>query len=143
MTRQTDRDEFMALMAIEGVPVDVARQLCRAAASLHRIAELQCSSEAADRDRVPCPGGANDCLCRDYGSYTYPASVSYAPDKMGHGTVPHINVQEAQIERRVRALCAEHGLVPIFHGDPRGAVLKLRVQSGRTNDWGQEGVCVP
>ena len=25
----------------------------------------------------------------------------------------------------------------------RGAVLKLQVPSGRTDDWGQEGICVP
>lgn len=33
--------------------------------------------------------------------------------------------------------------VPIFNGDPRGACTKLRVPSGRTDDWGGEGVCVP
>lgn len=137
-SKQRDRDEFIVLMAREGVPVDVARRLMRAGVSLHRIAELQCSSEAADRDRVPCPGGADTCLCRDYGSYEgigVPASV--------HGTVPRINVREAAIKRRVRALCTQHNLVPVFNGDPRGAVLKVKVPSGVTNDWGREGVCVP
>lgn len=28
-------------------------------------------------------------------------------------------------------------------GDPRSAVFKLKVPSGRTNDWGQTGICVP
>ena len=63
--------------------------------------------------------------------------------KVIHVPVPRVNVREAQIEQRVRAVCAAHGLVPIFDGDPRGAVLKLQVPSGRTNDWGREGVCVP
>lgn len=130
---------------------DCGRALCRTvpfpavrvAASLHRIAELQCSSEAADRDRVPCPGdrqGRDDwCLCRDYGS----GGHDEVSGKVIHAPVPRVNVREAQIERRVRALCTTHGLTPIFSGDPRGAVLKLKVPSGRTNDGGREGVCVP
>lgn len=134
MRTQRDRDEFISIMAREGVPVDVARTLMLEGARLHRIAELQCSSEAADRDRVPCPGGVDGCLCRDYGSFS---GINE------HGTVPRINVREAAIERRVSALCAAHGLVPVFNGDPRGAVLKLKVPSGVTNDWGREGVCVP
>lgn len=28
-------------------------------------------------------------------------------------------------------------------GDPRGCTVKLTVPSGRTNDWGREGICVP
>lgn len=30
-----------------------------------------------------------------------------------------------------------------FSGDPRGCCVKLTVPSGATNDWGQEGICVP
>lgn len=30
-----------------------------------------------------------------------------------------------------------------FHGDPRGCVAKLIVKSGRTNDFAQEGICIP
>ena len=32
---------------------------------------------------------------------------------------------------------------PIFSGDPRGAVLKIRVPSGYSNSMGGEGICVP
>ena len=95
MGKQRDREEFVAIMAKEGVPVDVARSLMRASASLTRIAELQCSSEAADRDRVPCPGYYGtppSCLCREYGSGLI--------DGTEHGTVPRINVQEAAALRR-------------------------------------------
>ena len=181
MSKQRDRDEFIAIATKEGIPVDVARKLLRYAATLHRLAELECSSEAADRDRVPCPrrdkpawviqheeGGqwvtaaetVSDpmrwfhsnlpafsmnhaitcegwrvepvpCLCRDYGSY----------DGANHGTVPRYAVQTANIERNVRALCSSlPGVIPIFQSDPRGAVLKLRVPSGATDDW---GICVP
>mgnify|MGYP001566860551 CR=1 FL=1 len=150
MSKQRDRDEFIAIATKEGIPVDVARKLLRYAATLHRLAELECSSEAADRDRVPCPrsgkpawiiqheeGGRRvvsiPCLCQDYGSYSG-----------DHGTVPRIAVHEARTQRRVETLCANlPGIIPVFQGDPRGAVLKLRVPSGRTNDGGQTGICVP
>lgn len=33
--------------------------------------------------------------------------------------------------------------VPLFQNDPRGAVLKIRVPDGFTDDWGREGICVP
>jgi len=137
MSRARDREEFVAVMAREGVPLDVARALMRAGATLHRLAELACSSEAADRDRVPCPDEkeAGACLCVDYGSYDH--------DQKGHGTVPRIAVRERATRLRVLALCVKHGLTPVFSGDPRGAVVKLTVPSGRTNDWGQMGICVP
>lgn len=35
------------------------------------------------------------------------------------------------------------GVSPIFNGDPRGATVKLSVPSGKTDDWGQVGICVP
>lgn len=51
---------------------------------------------------------------------------------------------ELRIEERVRTLCiASSGIVPVFSGDPRGATLKVKVPSGRTNDLGQIGICVP
>ena len=184
MSKQRNRDEFIAIATKEGIPVDVARKLLRYAATLHRLAELECSSEAADRDRVPCPrddkpawsiqheeGGhwatvaetvadpmkwfhSNlpaysmdhavmaegwrvepiPCLCQDYGTY----------NSRDHGTVPRHAVQTMKIKYRVVALCSSiPGIVPVFQFDPRGAVLKLRVPSGRTNDWGQTGICVP
>jgi hypothetical protein len=47
------------------------------------------------------------------------------------------------VERRVKAWLTRTPFVPVFSGDPRGAVLKIKVPSGRTDDWGQEGICVP
>ena len=35
------------------------------------------------------------------------------------------------------------GIIPIFNGDPRGPSILLKMLSGRTNDWGQRGICVP
>lgn len=50
---------------------------------------------------------------------------------------------DARCERLIRETCAEIGCGAIFSGDPRGCTVKLTVPSGRTNDWGAEGVCVP
>lgn len=52
------------------------------------------------------------------------------------------------IQDKVRQLCIEIGendptLSPYFQNDPRGAVLKIRVPDGYTNDMGREGICVP
>lgn len=33
--------------------------------------------------------------------------------------------------------------LPIFSGDPRGAVLKIRVPDGYSNSFAGEGICVP
>lgn len=137
MSRQRDRDEFIALMAMEGVGVDVARKLIRAGATLHWLAELECSSEAADRDRIPCPGERRsaECLCEHWSGCGCPETAAGALVGAGHHKVTRISVHGQRVERRVRALCATVGLVPVFRGDPRGAVLTVKVPSGR--------VCAP
>ena len=38
---------------------------------------------------------------------------------------------------------ASASFVPVFSNDPRGSCVKIRVPSGRTDDWGQTGLCVP
>ena len=52
---------------------------------------------------------------------------------------------EELLGKRIRRICAEFpGKVkPIESGDPRGHTLKLKVPSGRADDWGQIGICVP
>ena len=57
MSYQYDRDEFIARMAREGLPLPAIETLLRCATTINRLAEMACSSEAADRDRVPCPPG--------------------------------------------------------------------------------------
>ena len=50
-----------------------------------------------------------------------------------------------RIRQRIMMLSDDLGFdkTPRFQNDPRGCTVKLRVPSGRTNDWGQEGICVP
>lgn len=139
MSKQRDRDEFIAIMTAEGVPVDVVRLVMRHGATLQRLAEMACSSEAADRDRVPCPGlkEPERCLCEHWGGCGCP------DDPTGHHPVTRISRRGDEVRRRVTFALAPYEVVPVFYGDPRGAVVKLQVPSGRTNDWGREGVCVP
>jgi hypothetical protein len=53
--------------------------------------------------------------------------------------------RDAQLEKRIRAIVAElgEGFGVVFLGDPRGCTVKIVLPSGRTNDWGREGYCVP
>jgi hypothetical protein len=129
-----ERDEFMHTMAREGVPVDVCRKVLRHAATHHRCAELECSSEWADRDRVPCPGVKTEgaCLC-DYG---------YAEEGK-HESVPRVSVTAQRMERLITAALAPYNVVPVFQGDPRGATVKLKVPSGKADSWDGVGICVP
>lgn len=50
---------------------------------------------------------------------------------------------DAACEHKIAVLCKEIGCEPVFSGDPRGVTVKLKVPSGRTNDFGGDGVCVP
>ncbi len=52
--------------------------------------------------------------------------------------------KQERIQMNVIAITAELELdLPIFSSDPRGAVLKIRVPSGYSDDMGGEGICVP
>jgi hypothetical protein len=116
MSYQKDRDDFVARMAAEDLPTDVTRQLLAGATTLQRLAELACSSEAADRDRVPCPQSAAwrgakglPCLCD-------------SPED--HQDIPRITLQEWRTEQRLsKAMPA--GWTIATEGDPRGLVLRV------------------
>src|SRR5262245_53236986 len=63
------------------------------------------------------------------------------------------NAKRLRIVRKVADICAElcgpqvtgpaGYVVSVHSNDPRGAVLKIRVPDGWTNDFGGEGICVP
>ena len=147
MSYQREREDFLLAMQGEGVPAHVARVVLRHAATVQRCAELACSSEAADRDRVMCPtrptvsGGA--CLCDDYGTRGWVDGNTRNPDPEAHGMVPRYVIRDERASRAIRDVLAPFDVVPVFGGDPRGACVKLKVPSGRTDDWGREGLCVP
>ena len=150
MSHQRDREEFVALMTKEGVPLRVIQALMRASTTLHRLAERECNGDDwTVRALVPCPEAPKGTFNRQ-GVYIEPADsverdvwCSVCGEKGKHARVTASTVKAGQVEQRVQALCKAHGLTPVFNGDPRGAVLKVKVPSGRTNDGWREGVCVP
>jgi hypothetical protein len=116
MSYTTDRDHCIARLTTEGLPYHVIVTLLRCATTIQRLAELACSSEAADRDRIKCPNsipGNNKipCLCD--------ARVGEP-----HQTIPRIRLQDYQAEQRaIKAVPA--GWKVITQGDPRGYTLRV------------------
>lgn len=117
MSYQKERDQFIAQATREGLPLSSIRALLRCATTIHRIAELACSSEAADLDRIACPGKqipgtkAGYCLC------------DAAPGEQ-HQTIPRIRLQDHRAEQRAQS-AVPPGWRVITEGDPRGYTLRV------------------
>ena len=145
MTRQREREEFIAVMVKEGVPLAVTRQVLRYSATLQRLAEAQCNgdypADNGERKVVPCSRceaqWVRSSLVRDY-----KAPKIQRPGESTARWVPLI-CKDCRTSDLVTAALAPYGITPVFQGDPRGCVVKLKVPSGYTNDMGREGVCVP
>jgi hypothetical protein len=134
-----DRLDFVKTMAKEGMDGDTARSILRLANIIQRCAMLECSSEAANADRVDCPN-------KDKAMTFCGACDAHANNSadIQHLSVTRISVKCSKAEDRIRALCKPlKGFEAIFSGDPRGACVKIRVPSGRSDSWGGEGMCVP
>jgi hypothetical protein len=134
MSRQEERDRFIAAAAVAGLPVHVARKVLRHAATIQRCAELECSSEAADRDRVPCPGIKTEgaCIC-DFG---------YSQEGR-HETVTRVSRTSQQRENAIRKLLAPYGIEARFQGDPRGYCVRILRPSDRRDSCYTDGIGVP
>lgn len=131
-----ERDNFIAAMTREKVPVRVAREIIAATRILHRCAELECSDEWAHKDLVACPASTRargPCLCEPY----RPAGSD------GHAKVPRFVRTDARAQRRIETAIEPYGITASFGGDPRGSICTLKVPSGYTNNWGRDGVYVP
>jgi hypothetical protein len=125
-----ERDQCIARLTAEGLRLPAIHTLLRSATTMQRLAELACSSEAADRDRVPCPG--TPCLC-DYDGE--------------HHDVPRIRVQDWHAEQRA-AKALPSGWSTLTQGDPRGAVLRVVPPSYAERNAGRdihnrEGIYIP
>lgn len=141
---QKDRDETIALLSAEGMPVAVIRRLFSLSQTLHRLAVASCNgdypADNGERTVIFCP----ECQ----GGYV-PSSYKRLPgaDKAASKVCPDCYAT-AQVKALIDALNATRGedqavFKAIMQGDPRGCVLKTAVPSGRTNDWGREGICIP
>ena len=70
--------------------------------------------------------------------------VAWCNEEMSDRRTRYMEHREELLEKRIRAIVSELGLAGVtFSGDPRGATVKVLLPSGKTNDWGHEGYCVP
>lgn len=119
MSYQSEREQFIARMSHEGLNYHTTAKLLRIATTLQRLAELACSSEAADRDRVPCPAlKGGPCLCDSAELHEKPLPPGWSPG------VPRIAVQDWNATQRARAAVPD-GWEIDTQGDPRGYVLRV------------------
>lgn len=110
----SDRLEFVNLLGAEGVPVPATSR----PSGLYRdVARL-----AADHKRL------QEIAC----------NLPVSEDEQRA-----LDAYETEVQDAITGLFAPYRITPVFSGDPRGATVKLRVPSGKTNDWGREGICVP
>ena len=124
MTYQAERDRFIDRMAREGLPLAATHTLLRCATTIHRLAELACSSEAADRDRIPCPGtNGHQCLCDDIHEHT---------------SIPRITLQDYHAKKRAKAAIPK-GWIVVTQGDPRGYTLRVIPPSYAARNKGRDG----
>lgn len=127
MGYRKDRDAFIASMTSEGVPVEVITSVLRDAATHQRLSEAACNGD------WPCDNGerkVRPCARCEGG---------YVPSVLLKGGL----CPSCRAENRITAKLAPFRVTPDFSGDPRGCTVKLVVPSGRTDDWGRTGLCVP
>ena len=132
MSYEKQRDEFLERAQAEGMKADTARKLLQVATTLHRLALAELNgdwpaSNGGKRAVSPCPKCERKWVLSTF-KRDRKTGVKVCPD--------------CAAESRARALMPR-GFKAVINGDPRGAVLKIVVPSGKTNDFGQEGIIVP
>lgn len=125
---QQERGAFIEKLRAAGVPEAIALAVLRDANTLDRLAVAQCNGD------WPADNGERRVVeCKTCGSYWVPSDLKGKDKACG----------DCRAAKRITDRLNPFGIVPIFNGDPRGAVVKLQVPNGRTDDWGREGLCVP
>ena len=131
MNYQQEREEFLVTMACEGLPVSVGRLVLRHANTIQRLSAAECNGD------WPCDNGQRPvCFCDNCeAGYVRSAMVSRAPDK--------VICKNCATQQRIALILAPFNIKPNFQVDPRGSCVKLAVPSGKTDDMGRSGLCVP
>ena len=150
-----EREDFLVTMQAEGMHPDIARRILRHANTIQRLSVAECNGDwpcdNGERAVKPCTrceaGYVVSSMFRDHS-----APKVQGPGESRAWWIPLV-CPNCRAQERITALCAtarttgEGGVVycftPVFQGDPRGACVKLTVPSGKTDDWGRTGVCVP
>lgn len=101
------------------VAMDVARKLLRNAATYQRLAEEECNGH---------PWQANPARYRDAAAINPPGYMDAAAvDRAQTAWDARIERQQEATERRIAAICAEHGMGYELQGDPRGWCVKVTI----------------
>lgn len=146
MSYAKEREDFLLTMQAEGMHPEIARRIIRHANTIQRLAALACSSEAADRDQARCPykpGDTGRCLCRAQRLIEELCKTATCFQSTCECVDPPHGPNEPCCRQCYPYCCHWRRFAPIFDGDPRGACVKLKVPSGRTDDGGRTGICVP
>lgn len=143
------RKEFEERAAFEGILQDEAeRNVTNGIVAATPQAQLRRRSEALIAARLLCRHGKTyhsiqEAMCNGVEWAQYDTNESFNRRQARHEA--WTEKRDRQLEKRIRSIV--EGLGPgfgvIFQGDPRGCTVKVVVPSGRTNDWGREGICVP
>lgn len=139
-----ERAAFIIAMEREGMPERISRLIMRHATTVQRLAVAECNGD--DTGFTMCP---NWGLPMSHQGDFCPLCEGR---NLAHGRVRKSLAGMVRAERRIALLCAQAGerrigkplaFVPVFSGDPRGACVKIRVPSGRSDSWDGDGMCVP
>lgn len=108
-----------------GVLVGLYAQLRRAGSTLQRLAEAQCNGDwPADNGQLETASACSQCE-----SYWHPSALHtvgrWLDPATGEITRELGVCPDCRTQNRVRLALLEHGLEPVFGGDPRGAVLTV------------------
>ena len=135
MSRQQDRDRLVAQLARElpdrglGEVVELARTLLRAGTTLQRLAEAQCNgdwpADNGERKTLQCDRCDIAWVPTTLKTYLAKAdTVGVSTHRQPHGDKSYYRLcQDCRLQDRITKLLAGYGMVPIFNGDPRGAVF--------------------
>lgn len=152
MTTTKVKLEFVHAMARNTkATVRQCETLMRFAATLQRLAEDDCNVPADDAGLARREAKRNRIqrkvteLCGDLAQARYDVVRNHCTVSANLEFIDAQSLRDSLLEQFPNDDCqiVNMGVVPLFQNDPRGAVLKIRVPSGYTNDFGGEGICVP
>ena len=120
MSTRKWREQTIAELSRAGIPLATIRKLLRYGATLHRLAEAQCNGDwpADNGERKVRP-------CRGCESLWVPSVLKR------NDLCPDCRTNEL-----IEEACHEADLIPVIQGDPRGAVLCVKLPTMNDHDRG-------
>jgi hypothetical protein len=125
MSYQKDRDEFVGVI-VEECGTESAKKVYR-----RNVPAGERRGSAVEMARA---------ILRDSSTLQ-----RLAVEECNRELTPREVCQIGAARERIEEACKPWGIKPHFHGDPRGACVKMLLPSGRWNSMGgaEDGYCVP